>query len=357
MTAHFGRYNIGWNRRDNGIKGLHPDNKQALEQRVVRAAEAALAKKEYVSAIDVLTGMGLLAPRQVDDWRKGRVDFLERVIQGNLAKISFSMATFRRWALAQGLRPSETRYVRTTRAGPVDLQFSKSGAAEIEQSYRTHYVSPALSERKQKKLQDRESKAPQPVVFLILRDSECTECAVEIPRDSFLYMEAGQPLCLACARLDHLEYLPAGDAALTRRAGKYSASTAVVVRFSRSRERYERQGILVESAALERAEKECTLDAEARALARAHAAASRREQDRELIARMTTQIGILFPGCPPKEASAIASHTAARGSGRVGRTSAGKNLDERALIAAVTAAVRHKRTAYDELLTSGLDRA
>ena len=40
--------------------------------------------------------------------------------------------------------------------------------------------------------------------------------------------------------------LPAGDMALTRRATKYSGKSATVVRFSRSRGRYERQGILVE---------------------------------------------------------------------------------------------------------------
>jgi len=81
-------------------------------------------------------------------------------------------------------------------------------------------------------------------------------------------MEAEQPLCLACARLDDLEYLPAGDAALTRRASRYSERTAVVVRFSRSRGRYERQGVLVEKSALEKAEQECSQDAGARERAR-----------------------------------------------------------------------------------------
>jgi hypothetical protein len=57
-------------------------------------------------------------------------------------------------------------------------------------------------------------------------------------------------LCVVCARLDHLVFLPAGDAGLTRRARKASTLTAVVVRFSRSRKRYERQGLLVEPAAL-----------------------------------------------------------------------------------------------------------
>jgi hypothetical protein len=128
---------------------LHPDNKDALESRVVRAAEDALTHHQYVSSIDILTGMGLLALTNLEAWRKGRIDFLERVIQGNLKKISLSMAMFRRWAQAKGLRPSETRYVRRTRMGTVDLQFSKSGDPAIEKSYRTHYVSPALSERQQ----------------------------------------------------------------------------------------------------------------------------------------------------------------------------------------------------------------
>jgi len=47
-------------------------------------------------------------------------------------------------------------------------------------------------------------------------------------------MEAGQPLCLSCASLGELAYLPAGEATLTRRAAKYSRRSAVAVRFSRS---------------------------------------------------------------------------------------------------------------------------
>jgi hypothetical protein len=84
------------------------DRKNELEQRVVRAAEAALSRQQYVSAIDVLCGMGLLTPTHVDSWRKGRIDFLERVVLGNLSKISSSMAIFRRWAREKGLNPSET---------------------------------------------------------------------------------------------------------------------------------------------------------------------------------------------------------------------------------------------------------
>jgi hypothetical protein len=327
-----------------------------LKKRVQSAAEAALAHHQYVSAIDVLTRSGLLAATHVEAWRKGRIEFLERAIQANLGRISEAMAIFRQWAREKGLKPSETKYVRRTRTGNVDLRFSKSGDPGIEKNYRTHYVSPALSERKQERLEQKLSSPAQPVVFEIVRESGCSECGAELAQGSFLLMEAEQALCLPCARLDDLEYLPAGDTALTRRAGRHSERSAVVVRFSRSRGRYERQGILVEPAALEKAEEECSEDAGERAKARAAGAARRQKQDRELVAQMTVEIGKLFPRCPPGEAAAIAAHTAKRNSGRVGRTFAGRNLDEGALTAAVIAAVRHQRTDYDAMLAAGMDR-
>ena len=331
--------------------------KEPLEARVHRAAEAALQDHHYISAIDVLCGMRLLEPTHVDAWRKGRIAFLEEVVQGSPNKISESIRLLQAWPEAKGLKPRETRYVRSTREGEIDLRFSRSGAPEIERVYRTHYVSPELPARQREKLQERLERPPQPVVFDILRDSQCSECGAELEPGSFLYQEAGQALCLACARLDHLEYLPAGDAALTRRASKYSQQAAVVVRFSRSRGRYERQGILVEIPALERAEQECAADAGQRAAARARGAAQRRAQDRALVDQMTDEIRMLFPGCPREEASRIAAHTALRGSGRVGRSAAGRKLEEQALTAAVVAAVRHRHTNYDQLLAEGCERA
>lgn len=65
-----------------------------------------------------------------------------------------------------------------------------------------------------------------------------------------LMMEPPGPACLHCVGLDDLEFLPAGDALLTRRAKANSARYAVVVRFSRTRRRYERQSLLVEPRAL-----------------------------------------------------------------------------------------------------------
>ena len=170
------------------------DHRQTLEERVVEAAEAALADHGYVNAVDVLTGMRLLSPSHVESWRKGRLDFLERWIQGNLDKISRSLSFFWQWARDKGLRPSETRYVRVGRDGTVDLRFTASGDPEIERNYRTHFVSPALAGRKLEKLEEKLSQAPRPVVFEIVRDSECTECGAELPKGSMLF-QIGRASC------------------------------------------------------------------------------------------------------------------------------------------------------------------
>ncbi len=194
------------------------------------------------------------------------------------------------------------------------------------------------------------------VVFSILRESKCTECGKEIWRGGLLSMEKGQPLCMACADLDHLVILPRGDAALTRRAKKHSGLWAVIVRFSRSRGRYERQGLLVEEAALQQAEEECAADEDKREARREVDAERRVVQDQKLTAAMANAIRELFPGCSPKEAQSIAAHTTVRGSGRVGRTAAGQSLDAGAITAAAIAAIRHNHTRYDALLMKGVER-
>lgn len=195
------------------------------------------------------------------------------------------------------------------------------------------------------------------VVFSIVRDSACAECGRELFRRDLLRMEADRPLCMTCADLDRLVYLSSGDAALTRRASKYSSLRAVVVRFSRSRGRYERQGVLVEEPALERAEQECLADADARRLARERAAERRQEIDEQYVEAFARRIGELFPGSPPAERRQIAEHACLKHSGRVGRSAAAKAFEEEAVTLAVRAHVRHTHTPYDSLLGRGYDRA
>jgi hypothetical protein len=225
-----------------------------LDQRVARAAASVLAERKVVTAIDVLTGLGWLPQVRVDEWRQGRVDYLERGVTANPHKISTAMRSFHEWARQQGLRPSETVYVARTRDRR-RLRFSQSGDAAIESAYRTHWVSPELSARQQKRLAQRQGRPPDLVVVEALHhDWTCAACG---GAGRLLLMEERGPICMRCARLDHLVYLEAGDARLTLRAHRGSGLSAVVVRFSGARKRYERQGLLVEAAALEAAERQC----------------------------------------------------------------------------------------------------
>src|SRR5437899_1837619 len=79
-----------------------------------------------------------------------------------------------------------------------------------------------------------------------LRRLTCSICGSAC---GLVIMENTGPVCLSCADMDHLVFLPAGDATLSRRAKRASRLAAIVVRFSPSRKRYERQGILVEEEA------------------------------------------------------------------------------------------------------------
>ncbi|MEV0181405.1 DUF2293 domain-containing protein [Streptomyces sp. NPDC050625] len=187
-----------------------------------------------------------------------------------------------------------------------------------------------------------------------LRRKQCAACR-RGPL-SLLVLEDGALRCLDCADLGHLVFLPRGDTALTRRAREESGLSAVVVRFNRRKGRYERQGVLVEEAALARAEERCLADAEARRRRRARDARRRTAEDARFAEAFAAEILRLYPGCPADRARAMAGHASARGSGRVGRSAAGRALSEGAVISAVVASVRHVDTPYDRLLMSGVAR-
>ena len=194
-------------------------------------------------------------------------------------------------------------------------------------------------------------------VFITNRESKCDDCGENLGRQAWITLQRDKgALCLTCADFDHLTFLPRGDTALTRRARKYSLLSAVVLKFSRARRRYERQGLLVEDVALEQAEAECLADAEIR-LRRAERERIRREDlDQQYIEAFASCLRALFPRCPPEREFEIAQHACRKYSGRVGRSAAAKTFDEHAVKLAVIAHIRHRETNYDQLLGNGWPR-
>jgi hypothetical protein len=194
-------------------------------------------------------------------------------------------------------------------------------------------------------------------VFITTRESRCDECGEELGRKAWIMLSGERgALCLSCADLDHLVFLPSGNAALTRRSRKHSTLSAIVLRWSRARKRYERQGILVEERAVQQAEEECLADEEVRARRREREAVRREELDREYVQRFADRVRELYPNCPPGVQKEIAEHACLKYSGRVGRSAAAKALDEEAVQLAVVAHIRHRETRYDRLLADGWER-
>jgi len=130
----------------------------------------------------------------------------------------------------------------------------------------------------------------------------------------------------------------------------------VVLKWSRARKRYERQGLLVEEQALEKAEEECLADSEVRERRREREAVRREELDRQYVWEFAVRVRELFPACPEGRETAIAEHACQKYSGRVGRSAPAKGLDEEAVRLAVIAHIRHRETDYDRLLARGYDR-
>jgi len=108
--------------------------------RIVKAIEGALQRENFVTPIGVFIAMGLLAQRDVDEWRKGRVPYLEKVIICNLAKASRILRILRMHAHDLNLKPSVTVYRRKKKGRKIPLQFSKSGERSLEEAYSRHFV-------------------------------------------------------------------------------------------------------------------------------------------------------------------------------------------------------------------------
>jgi hypothetical protein len=325
-----------------------------LHNRVVGVAEKVLAKQKYVTPLDVTLGIGWLQQPNIDAWRQGRVDSLDEILPIAPDREAAFLEYLAGWATAKGLRPQHADYLTATRDRR-PLRFSGVGEAAREAAWRTHWVAPDLTQAQEERITKKQAAVPDLVVVSPSKEFTCADCGAA--DWDLLIMDDAGPLCMTCADMDHLVFLAAGDAALTRRAKKASKLSAVVVRWSKSRKRYERQGLLVEETALEQAEQQCLADADVRLRRRERDAVRREHEDVEFQGRFAAGIALQYPGCPPERAEAIARHAGLRGSGRVGRSAAGRDLEADAVALAVIASIRHEDTDYDELLMSGVARA
>ncbi|MBK8257835.1 MAG: hypothetical protein IPK82_34855 [Polyangiaceae bacterium] len=113
-----------------------------LYPRIARAVDEILRHGKVVAPVDVFIGMGLLSRKSLEDWRLGRVPFLERVIQCNLGRLGRLLHVLRFHAHDLNLKPSWTAYMRWGKGPKQRLRFTKTGDEKLEEVYATHFVWP-----------------------------------------------------------------------------------------------------------------------------------------------------------------------------------------------------------------------
>ncbi len=228
-------------------------NRVRIKQRVYQACEEVWYEQKFVSPIDVLLKGKFLQQAQIEDWRKGRITYLEKVIAGNLNAITFAMKCFREWSCNKGLKPSPTAYLSRTRGSRKELRFSKSGMPSIEMAYRTHYVSPQLIEEQKQKRKEKHEQFVMRIVFRLLIETQCSQCKRLLNIGRFVRVEENQLLCQSCVELSEFVFLPKGDPQLTTSVRELSTKFAIVLQENFVTKTHERQGLLVQPEILERA--------------------------------------------------------------------------------------------------------
>ena len=122
--------------------GIDSYRADPLYPRVVRAVGVLLARGTGVAPVDVLVEMGVLEPKQLEDWRFGRVPYLERVLRGSLTRLSRLLRILRFHAHDRNLVPSVTAYTRWGKDPKQRLRFTKTGDKRLEEAYSRHFVWP-----------------------------------------------------------------------------------------------------------------------------------------------------------------------------------------------------------------------
>ena len=121
-------------------------NEKELLPRIHASMYQQCMKRGYATPVDVLMDVDVLSKKSYEDWRFGKVAYLEKVCVVNLHKLSFIMQQIRSCAKMNGYQESFTCYKQWGNKSSSEskkvlpLRFSKSGDPTIERAYATHYL-------------------------------------------------------------------------------------------------------------------------------------------------------------------------------------------------------------------------
>jgi hypothetical protein len=139
------------------MKNLTSSNytKDKLYPAVARAVAEILKTSPVVAPVEVLLRMQRITKQQYEDWRFGRIAYLERVTLGGLGKMSRILRILELHCRKLNLTPSPTVYRKWGKGGKrIVLRFSKSGHPNLEAAYARHYLTKAAKRKVDAKTQE-----------------------------------------------------------------------------------------------------------------------------------------------------------------------------------------------------------
>ena len=115
-------------------------NNSDLKNKIKLVGKEIIKDKGYLSSIDVLLKLEYLSEKDYENWRFGKVEYLEKVCGVNLKKLSTINKTIKEISGQWNLKKSWTAYNKYGKGKKIRLRFSKSGNKQIEEAYATHYL-------------------------------------------------------------------------------------------------------------------------------------------------------------------------------------------------------------------------
>ena len=107
-------------------------NDKNLERKVIAEMDREIESQGYSAPVEVLMALGYLSSGDFNEWKSGRVSFLEKVLRIGPSKVLDLLTVMSSHAKKQGYKPQKGDYGK--------LRFSRTGNGVIEARYAQHYI-------------------------------------------------------------------------------------------------------------------------------------------------------------------------------------------------------------------------
>ena len=109
------------------------------QEKIRKSIDNQIKKKRVATVVNTFMDIGILDKLDYENWRNGKVPYLEKVCKGNLNKLSETVKEIYKYSKQLDLKESFALYKKYGK-GKVKLKFPKICIDNIEKRYATHFI-------------------------------------------------------------------------------------------------------------------------------------------------------------------------------------------------------------------------